>query len=67
MNHLLAGKTAIITGASSGIGHATALNLAEAGAAVVVQARRKDRLDELSSEIAARGGKALAIAGDAGI
>lgn len=67
MNNLLAGKTAIITGASSGIGRATALNLAQAGAAVVVNARRKDRLDELSSEIAARGGKALAIAGDAGI
>lgn len=67
MNNLLAGKTAIITGASSGIGRATALNLAQAGAAVVVHARRKDRLDELSSEIATRGGKALAIAGDAGI
>jgi NADP-dependent 3-hydroxy acid dehydrogenase YdfG len=67
MNNLLTGKTAIITGASSGIGRATALNLAQAGAAVVVHARRKDRLDELSSEIAAQGGKAFAVAGDAGI
>jgi NAD(P)-dependent dehydrogenase (short-subunit alcohol dehydrogenase family) len=66
MNNLLTGKTAIITGASSGIGRATALNLAQAGAAVVVQARREDRRDELFSEIDARGGKALAIAGDAG-
>jgi NADP-dependent 3-hydroxy acid dehydrogenase YdfG len=67
MNNILTGKTAIVTGASSGIGRATALNLAQAGAAVVVHARRKDRLDELSSEIAVRGGKALAVAGDAGI
>ena len=66
MNNLLTGKTAIVTGASSGIGRATALNLARAGAAVVATARRKNRLDKLSSEIAALGGKALAIAGDAG-
>jgi NADP-dependent 3-hydroxy acid dehydrogenase YdfG len=59
-------KTAIITGASSGIGRATALALAKAGDAVVIFARRKERLDELSSEIAALGGKALAVAGDAG-
>ncbi|MFH1080450.1 MAG: SDR family oxidoreductase [Pseudomonadota bacterium] len=59
-------KTAIITGASSGIGRATALALAKAGKAVVIFARRKDRLDELASEIAAQGGKALAVAGDAG-
>lgn len=67
MNNLLAGKTAIITGASSGIGRATALNLVQEGAAVILHARRKDRLDELSSEITARGGKAYAVAGDAGI
>lgn len=59
-------KTAIITGASSGIGRATALALAKAGEAVVIFARRKERLDELAAEIAARGGKALAVAGDAG-
>ena len=66
-NHLLSGKTAVITGASSGIGRATALTLAQAGAAVVIQARRKDRLDELASEIARHGGKALAVVGDASI
>jgi len=59
-------KTAIITGASSGIGRATALALAKAGEAVVIFARRKERLDELAAEIAALGGKALAVAGDAG-
>ena len=65
MNRLLAGKTAIVTGASSGIGRATALTLAQAGAAVVIHARRQDRLDALASEIAAQGGRALAVAGDA--
>jgi NADP-dependent 3-hydroxy acid dehydrogenase YdfG len=59
-------KTAIITGASSGIGRATALALAKAGAAVVIFARRRERLDALAAEIADLGGKALAVAGDAG-
>jgi NADP-dependent 3-hydroxy acid dehydrogenase YdfG len=63
----LAGKTAIITGASSGIGYATAVTLARAGAAVAIHGRRKERLDKLAAEIAAQGGKALAVAGDAGI
>lgn len=67
MNGVLSGKTAIVTGASSGIGRATALLLAEAGAAVAIHARRGDRLDELASQIAAQGGKALAVAGDAGV
>jgi NADP-dependent 3-hydroxy acid dehydrogenase YdfG len=65
MENHLAQKTAIITGASSGIGRATALALAKAGASVVIYARRKDRLDELALEIAALGGKALVVAGDA--
>jgi NADP-dependent 3-hydroxy acid dehydrogenase YdfG len=63
---LLANKTAVVTGASSGIGSATAATLAASGASVVIQARRKDRLHQLAAEIAAKGGKALAVAGDAG-
>ncbi|ABK99472.1 SDR family oxidoreductase [Pelobacter propionicus] len=66
MDKPLTGKTAIVTGASSGIGYATAITLARAGAAVVSNARRKDRLDKLVEEITAQGGKALAVAGDAG-
>lgn len=62
----LARKTAIVTGASAGIGRATALALAGEGAAVVLQARRGERLDEVAAEIAAMGGKALVVAGDAG-
>jgi NADP-dependent 3-hydroxy acid dehydrogenase YdfG len=67
MAQALSGKTAIVTGASSGIGRATALNLAMAGAAVAVFARRGDRLDELVSKITSKGGKALAVAGDASV
>ena len=66
MSKLLEGKTAIITGASSGIGKATALSLARAGASVVVTARRKGKLDELVAEIVAQGGNALAVPGDSG-
>ena len=60
------GKTAIITGASSGIGRAAALTLAGQGAAVVINARRKDLLEKLAADIVSGGGKALAVAGDAG-
>jgi NADP-dependent 3-hydroxy acid dehydrogenase YdfG len=67
MNTPLAGRTAIVTGASSGIGYATAVTLARAGAAVVVNARRMERLEKLAADIAAVGGKALAVAGDAGV
>ncbi|MGA2451807.1 MAG: SDR family oxidoreductase [Polyangiaceae bacterium] len=62
----LTGKTAVVTGASAGIGRATALELAGAGASLVVQARRKPRLDGLVSEIERSGGRALAVEGDAG-
>ena len=65
MDKLLEGKTAIVTGASSGIGRATAWTLARAGAAVVIHARRRSRLDDLAADIVAEGGKALAVAGDA--
>ncbi len=67
MSKPLSGKTAVITGASSGIGYATALTLGRAGASVVVNARRKDRLDELASRIVREGGRALAVPGDASV
>jgi len=59
-------KTAIITGASSGIGRETALTLAKSGMAVVIHARRRERLDKLAEEIVALGGKVLVVAGDSG-
>ncbi|HBR54612.1 MAG TPA: oxidoreductase [Flavobacteriaceae bacterium] len=57
-------KTVIITGASSGIGEATALKLSKEGANVVLTARRKERLQELKSKIEKEGGKAIVVAGD---
>lgn len=60
----LANKVAIVTGASSGIGRATALLFAQEGAQLVVTARRQSELDMLVGEIEAIGGKAVAIAGD---
>jgi NAD(P)-dependent dehydrogenase (short-subunit alcohol dehydrogenase family) len=60
----LAGRVAIITGASSGIGAAAARVFAAEGIIVVIAARRRERLDQLAGEIAARGGTALAVTCD---
>ena len=56
----LEGRVAAISGASSGIGEATAVELARGGAAVAVGARRRDRLDHLVDRIESAGGRALA-------
>jgi NADP-dependent 3-hydroxy acid dehydrogenase YdfG len=60
----LAGRVAVVTGASSGIGEATAKRLAASGAKVAVLARRADRLEKLVNEIEQAGGTAVAIAVD---
>jgi len=61
---ILQGRVALVTGASSGIGHACAVAFAEKGAMVVLAARRVDRLEALVAQIEATGGKALAVATD---
>jgi NADP-dependent 3-hydroxy acid dehydrogenase YdfG len=64
MNDRLDGTVALVTGASSGIGEATARAFADQGAAVAIAARRKERLDDLAGEIERSGGRALAIETD---
>ncbi len=60
----LKGKVAIVTGASSGIGEATALRLAEAGCSVVLAARREGRIKKLELRIKKNGGKVLGVVTD---
>ncbi len=65
MANKLQGKVAIITGASAGIGQACARALAEEGARLVLTARRQERLATLQQEVAALGGEAIIVTGDA--
>jgi 3-oxoacyl-[acyl-carrier protein] reductase len=60
----LAGRVALVTGASQGIGRACALKLAAAGATTVVASRNQEKLNELVSEITSAGGRAAAFALD---
>jgi NADP-dependent 3-hydroxy acid dehydrogenase YdfG len=64
MAERLAGTVALVTGASSGIGQATARILAEQGSAVAIVARRGDRLEQLAAQIKEKGGRALVIQTD---
>jgi NADP-dependent 3-hydroxy acid dehydrogenase YdfG len=62
----LDGKVVAVTGASSGIGEATALACARAGAAVALAARREERIEDLAGRIAGQGGRAIAVRTDVG-
>jgi NADP-dependent 3-hydroxy acid dehydrogenase YdfG len=64
VSDLLSGTAALVTGASSGIGEATAAALAAEGASVALVARRRDRLDDLANRIGAAGGKTEVIEAD---
>jgi NADP-dependent 3-hydroxy acid dehydrogenase YdfG len=64
MAESLTGSVAYVTGGSSGLGAETASTLAGVGVAVAVSARRKDKLDDLVTEIENAGGRALAIEAD---
>lgn len=64
MSHGIEDKVVAITGASSGLGEATARHLAERGATVVIGARRIDRIESLAVELMENGGKVLAVETD---
>ncbi len=64
MSENIEGKVVVITGASSGLGEATARLLSAQGASVVLGARRVERLRSLADELTGRGGKAMAVATD---
>ena len=64
MSNNIEGKVVVITGASSGLGEATARLLSAQGASVVLGARRVDRLQALADELTGSGGKALAVTTD---
>src|SRR5437870_4230360 len=64
MSTPIEGKVVVITGASSGLGEATARLLAQEGATVVLGARRRERIQSLADELTGNGGKALAIQTD---
>lgn len=63
-NARFSGKSVLVTGASSGIGRATARALGTEGANVALAGRRRERLDEVAAEIPAHGGRALVLVGD---
>jgi NADP-dependent 3-hydroxy acid dehydrogenase YdfG len=67
MSNELKERVALVTGASSGIGEATAFALADAGAKVAVAARRRDRLEDVARRIRERGGEALVVEADFGV
>jgi len=64
MTRTLTDNVALVTGASSGIGRATAYAMAEAGASVVVTARRTERIEEVARRIIETGGRAIAVTAD---